>query len=169
MRKYCCENIKLVENYQLAKANNFKCWVIHHRLETHTSDGEERLVELTRFELDALGMYYNRPASELIYLTRGQHNTIHKKDKPCVGNIGHKVSEETKRKMSKVDKSYMQTDAYKVAHRAGIAKSNYKVSDETKKKMSERRQGNHWYNNGTVEILAKACPSGYKKGRIKQN
>jgi len=167
MRKYFCENIELIENYQLAKSHNFKGWVIHHRLETHTSDGEKRIVELTRFELDALGMYYNRPASELIYLTRGQHNTIHKKGKPCIGNIGHKVSEETKRKMSKVDKSYMQTEAYRAALRAGKAKSNYKISDETKKKMSERRRGNHWYNNGVVQVLAKACPSGYKKGRIK--
>lgn len=167
MKKYCCENTELIENYQLAKSCNFKGWVIHHRLETHTSDSEKRIVELTRFELDALGMYYNRPASELIYLTRGQHNTIHKKDKPCVGSIGSHRSNETKEKMSKVDKSYMQTDAYKLAHRAGIAKSTYKVSDETKRKMSESRQGLHWYNNGAVQVLAKACPLGYKKGRIK--
>ena len=154
MKKYCCENTELVENYQLAKTDNFKGWVIHHRLETHVSTGEKRIVELTRFELDALGMYYNRPASELIYLTRGQHNTIHKKGKPCVGNIGSHRSDETKEKMSKVDKSYMQTDAYKAAHRAGIAK---------------KIQGLHWYNNGVVQVLAKTCPLGYKKGRIKQN
>lgn len=167
MKKFCCENKDLIENYQLAKTNNFKGWVIHHRLETHTSNGERRLVELTRFELDALGMYYNRPASELIYLTRGQHNTIHKKDKPCVGNIGKHHSDETKEKMSKVDKSYMQTDAYRAALRAGKAKSNYIMSDETKKKMSESRKGLHWYNNGVVQVLAKTCPPGYKKGRIK--
>lgn len=167
MKNYCCESIELIENYQLAKANNFKGWVIHHKLETHTSDGEKRIVELTRFELDALGMYYNRPASELMYLTRGQHNAIHKKDRHCVGNIGRHHSDETKEKMSKVDKSYMQTDAYRTALQVGKAKSNYKVSDETKKKMSESRQGLHWYNNGAVQVLAKACPSGYKKGRIK--
>lgn len=167
MKKFCCENMSLIENYQLAKTNNFKGWVIHHRLETHTSDGERRLVELTRFELDALGMYYNRPASELIYLTRGQHNTIHKKDKPCVGNIGKHHSDETKEKMSKVDKSYMQTDAYRSALRAGKAKSNYKMSDEHKKKVSESHKGFHWYNNGVVQVLAKTCPPGYKKGRIK--
>ena len=49
-----------------AKADNFIGWDRHHRLETHNSDGERRLVNLTVDELKALDMYYNRPAEELI-------------------------------------------------------------------------------------------------------
>ena len=78
---YCCEDIFQIENYSLAKADNFIKWDIHHRLETNNSDGERRLVDLTADELKALGMYYNRPASELIFITHGDHTSLHNKKK----------------------------------------------------------------------------------------
>ena len=77
MSKMICLEKEKIENYQLAKADNFKGWVIHHRLETHNSDGERRLVIISKAELIALDMYYNRPASELIYLTRSEHAYLH--------------------------------------------------------------------------------------------
>ena len=40
-------------------------------------------------------------------------------------------------------------------------------SEETRKKMSESRKGTHLYNNGDTSILAKTCPEGFVKGRIK--
>lgn len=77
---YCIpEQIKQIENYKLAKKDNFDGWCIHHRLETHNSDGEKRLVDLSREELIVLDMYYNRPASELIFLTRSEHIKLHNK------------------------------------------------------------------------------------------
>src|SRR5574344_2707214 len=78
---YCCEDISQIENYSLAKADNFIKWDIHHRLETNNSDGERRLVDLTRDELKALDMYYNRPASELIFMTHSEHISLHRKVK----------------------------------------------------------------------------------------
>lgn len=73
-----CEDVTKVENYEKAKADNFVNWVQHHRLETHNSDGEKRLVQITAEELKALDMYYNRPAEELIWLTRAEHINIHR-------------------------------------------------------------------------------------------
>ena len=61
------------------KADNFKGWVRHHRLETHTSDGFLRLVQLSKAELIALDMYYDRPAEELIWLKAGEHRKVHGK------------------------------------------------------------------------------------------
>ena len=79
MFAYCIpEQIEQVENYQFAKKDNFDGWHIHHRLETHNSDGEKRLVNLTRAELKALDMYYNRPANELVFLTASEHMKLHK-------------------------------------------------------------------------------------------
>ena len=76
---WCCSECEtLIENYDKAKADNFKDWELHHRLETRTSDGILRPIELTPKELDALGMYKNRPASELIYLTKKEHRAEHK-------------------------------------------------------------------------------------------
>lgn len=75
---YCkVEEQEFVENYEKAKADNFKGWDRHHRLETHNSDGEKRLVPLSVAELKALDMYYNRPANELIWLTKKEHKALH--------------------------------------------------------------------------------------------
>ena len=73
---YCTENEK-IENYELAKADNFIGWDRHHRLETHNSDGERRLIDLTVDELKALDMYYNRPPEELIWLKHSDHKKLH--------------------------------------------------------------------------------------------
>lgn len=72
------EEIEEIENYKVAKEDDFKGWNIHHRLETHNSDGEKRIVNLTVEELKELGMYFNRPAKELIFLTRSEHAKLHK-------------------------------------------------------------------------------------------
>lgn len=63
----------LIENYELAKADNFKDWVIHHRLEC-TLDGE---YANSMDDLKRMNMYYNRPYFELIYLTKSQHSKLH--------------------------------------------------------------------------------------------
>ena len=80
-QKYCSEAVSKIENYTLAKADNFIDLDIHHRLETHNSDGERRLVDLTKDELKVLGMYYNRPASELIFMKHSEHISLHRKEK----------------------------------------------------------------------------------------
>lgn len=77
-QRYCCEPLSNVENYEKAMADNFNGWHIHHRYECHDSNGERRLVDLSRAELKALGMYWNRPASELIWMTEAEHIQLHK-------------------------------------------------------------------------------------------
>lgn len=76
-----CKDLEKVENYEQAKADNFIGWDRHHRLETHNSDGERRLVDLTVDELKALDMYYNRPPEELIWLRSSEHTKLHWKGK----------------------------------------------------------------------------------------
>src|SRR5574344_2797908 len=80
-QQYCCQDISQIENYSLAKADNFIKWDIHHRLETNNSDGEHRLVDIASKELMKLDMYYNRPASELIFMKHGDHVALHNKGK----------------------------------------------------------------------------------------
>ena len=116
--RYCSE-IENVENYEAAKKDNFNGWNLHHRLETHNSDGERRLVDISRDELKALDMYWHRPAAELIFLTKSEHISLHKKGKPS-GRKGTHHSEETKKKMSEAKRI---------------------MSEETRNKMSEARKG----------------------------
>lgn len=68
-----CRDLERVENYTLAVADNFRGWVLHHRLEL-TLDGAQAH---TAEELDRLGMYYGRPYFELIFLKKSEHITLH--------------------------------------------------------------------------------------------
>ena len=144
--KQYCKDYQNIENYEKAKKDNFKGWECHHRLETHTSDGERRLVDITQKELKALGMYYNRPPEELIFLTTREHNAFNK---------GKPKSDETRRKMKR-NKNFL----------------GYKHSEEAKKKIGEAQKGNkhtlgmHWYNNGKINTVAKECPDGFVPGRL---
>lgn len=143
--KYC-KDYKNIENYERAKADNFKGWEVHHRLETHNSDGERRSVDISHKELKALGMYYNRPAEELIFLTTREHHAI------------RKVSEETKNKLR--------------AAKKGEKNPNYGKHHtfEARQKIAEanriNRTGRHWYNNGKENKFCYECPDGFVPGRL---
>ena len=168
--KRYCSDIENVENYQKAKKDDFVGWHCHHRLETHNSDGERRLVDISYKELQALGMYYHRPASELIFLTSREHNSLHHK--------GKLISEETRKKLSEARKGnkyalgYHHTDETK--KKIGEARKGKHRSEETRKKLSEAAKGNknvrgtRWYNNGKISIRAKECPDSFVPGRIKK-
>lgn len=157
-RRLCSTDLSNIENYDKAIADKSITWVIHHRLETHNSDGEVRLVSISRDELKALGMYYNRPADELIFLTSTDHTKLH--------NKYLLFSEETRRNMSiaqkarKGKKQYMQTEEYK-----------RKVSEAKKKAhiVTRGSTGMHWYNNGIKSVFAFECPKGFVSGRLIQN
>ncbi len=69
IRQYCCEDISLIENYEKAVNDSTQMWVCHHR--------NEITMNARRSTLKKRGMYYNRPASELIFLTNSEHSTLH--------------------------------------------------------------------------------------------
>ena len=154
-KQYCKEPEK-IENYEKAKKDNFKGWCCHHRLETHNSDGERRLVDITAEELIALGTYWNRPSSELIFLTISEHASLHQKGK-------HR-SEETKKKMSEANKGKHHTEETK--KKMSEAMKGKKHSAESKKRMSESHKGRRWFNNGEKCVRAKECPPGFIPGRL---
>ena len=123
-----CRHPELIENYSKAIADNSEIWACHHRLETHNSNGERRLVDILGPELIALGLYYDRPPEELIFLTQTEHMRLHRIGKPGAMKDKHH-SDETKRKMSESHKGKPK-------------------SEEHKRKLSEahkgKRKGMHW-------------------------
>ena len=187
--KYC-KNPENIENYEKAKKDNFVGWDCHHRLETNTSDGIRREVDILAEELQALGIYYNRPASELIFLTISEHQILHNKGKQKSketkkkiseskkgsipwnkGEKGKRLSEETKKKMSEAKKGKHLSEEHK--KKLSEAKKGKNFSKEHKKKLSEAHKGKniwirgrHWYSNGKISIRAKECPEGFIPGRI---
>lgn len=149
-----CRTPNLIENYDKAVADDTQVWVCHHRLETHNSDGERRLVDISREELKVLGMYYDRPSEELIFLTKAEHMSLHHKGMKGKGMTGKHHSEETRKKMSeswKYDKHF---------------------SEETKKKMKQslkgQHKGKHWFNNGEICTRCFDCPKGFVPGILRK-
>lgn len=73
---YCCEDISLIENYQEALISPKK-YQVHHRLELHP-DGS---VRFSSKSLKTIGLYYKRPACELIFIERSAHRKLHTQGK----------------------------------------------------------------------------------------
>ena len=163
--KHYCKDYEKIENYQKAKKDNFVGWHCHHRLETHNSDGIRREVDIPMEELKALGMYYNRPAEELIFLTESEHNAYNK---------GKKRSDETRKRMSEARRRMPMPKSEETRRRMSEAHKGKTKSEEHKKKLSESAKGKNtwikgrrWFNNGKTNIRAKECPEGFVPGRLR--
>ena len=141
VKNFCKDDISLIENYNPAIADKEQTWQCHHRRELETP--RKKLIEI--------GEYFNRPASELIFLTPFEHNSLHAslKFKGNKNMLGKHHTDETKIKISETLKGH-------------------KLYEETKLKMSEARKGLHWFNNGIIAVIAKTCPEGFVSGRIKK-
>ena len=145
-----CKEYENIENYQKALADNFVGWCCHHR----------KGVYIAVEKLKALGMYYNRPASELIFLTESEHDILHKK--------GKSLSEEHRKKLSEAHKGKKRSEET----RKKIAEAKKNISEETRKKIAEAKKGNtatkgmRWFNNGKINKRCYECPPGFMPGML---
>lgn len=73
LKNICKDDICLIENYDKAINDQTQTWECHHILETDLNMSRQQLIDIKR--------YYNVPASELIFLTRDEHNKIHRTGK----------------------------------------------------------------------------------------
>lgn len=180
-RRYCTDITK-VENYDLAKADNFESWACHHRLETHKYKDRSRKEWVKRDEnvprkmLIAFGVYFDRPPEELVYLRATEHTSLH--------NLGKRTSEETKRKLSEFNRGkkigpFSEEHKRKISealkgkskseeHRRKNAEAHRgkKISEETRRKRSIAQKGYHWWNDGKVNVRGRACPEGFVPGML---
>ena len=131
-KKYCCEDISLIQNYELAIADTTQTWVCHHKRGILENDLRE------------IGEYYHRPASELIFLTEADHKHIHNSGKNH-WLFGKHHSEESKKKMSKAKKGKHLSEAHKIS--ISISNKGREVSAKTRIKISNSNKGKkHEYN-----------------------
>jgi len=160
-KEYTSQYIE-IENYKTAIEDKTQTWVCHHRLETHFSDGTLRPVnaQLSVEELKELNMYYGRPAEELIFLTRADHNILH--------NLGKKAGEETRKKLSELAKGRPSPQRGKPSPLKGIPRT-----EKTRKKLSEILKGKNdwikgktWFNNGLINVRRLECPEGFTPGML---
>ena len=140
-KSYCKDDISLIENYDKAIADD-NIWDCHHRREMTTS--KKQLLEL--------GEYFNRPANELIFLTKAEHRSLHN----TLKFKGKPLPEEHKQKMSESLKG--KTPWNKGKH----------YTEAQKHKMSEYRKGLNCFNNGIKNVFARECPEGFVRGILKK-
>lgn len=106
-RMYCCDPIESIQGFKEALESSEK-YHIHHRFEE---------MGLSQADLKELGMYYKRPACELIFMNGREHNTMHATLIPTDNLIkgqfkdGHipEFTEEHRRHISEAKKGVKQT------------------------------------------------------------
>ena len=134
-----CKDYENIENYHKAKADNFNGWNCHHR----------KGVDIPREELKALGMYYNRPAEELIFIKLSEHSSLHNKGKPKTEEHKNKISETLKGKLDgENNPMYGKHHSEESKKKIGEKSKGRYPSAETRKKMSEAHKGKPGPNKG---------------------
>lgn len=186
-KQYCREDITHIKNYAEAVADKTRTWLCHH------INGEP-FTGFCRKDLIKMNMYEQRPASELMFVTRKMHEDIHGSCKTAGksnkgrSNKGRTPSKETRQKLSDAKKGKHPSEESRkkmsVAkkgttlseeHRQKLSESHKgkHLSDETRKKMSSAHKGKllgkHLYNNGLKNVAAFECPEGFVPGRIIYN
>lgn len=121
-KKFCREDISMIENYEQALADSTQTWHCHHRDEIRILPSGMKVIR-SKQDLIENGRYYKCPANELIFLTPNEHQRLHHtgiKRKPFTAEhrqklsaakqgenhprYGKTVSEETRKKMSAAQK-----------------------------------------------------------------
>ena len=114
LKNYCSEPIENIENYDKAIIDKEHTWDCHHRGEILPCG------IFSPSDLKKFGLYWNRPASELMFIPHGEHKKLHQ--------TGTHRSEETRRKISKAKKG--NPTWIKGRHH----------SEETRRKISETKK-----------------------------
>ena len=111
-------------------------------------------------------MYYNVPASHLIFLTKADHTKIHR--------LNIHIDESTKEKMSQASKQRQPSKNTK--QKISLSMKRHHRTNEHCKNISISKQGSKnptygkkCYNNGVINVFAKTCPEGFKLGRLNTN
>ena len=149
-KEYCCEKLSMIENYEEAMNDTAHTWDCHHRAE---------ILPCGHFKIEDLkkhGLYYDRPAKELVFLKHKDHLCLHFGGVPLTPEMRRKISDANKGKPKSEETKRKLSEAHK----------GKKASEETKRKMSEMRKGKKAkpFSEEHKKRISEAC-----KGRIPWN
>ena len=166
-KQFCKDDISLIENYDKAVADKTQIWHCHHRLECVCG------WDTSPDELKSQGMYYNRPASELIFLTQAEHNRTHKVGRARTEETRNKIRETLLGSRFSAERRHNLSLAQRKARLDPEVRKHYSHphTEETKRKIAEankNRIGKVYYNNGEINVLCRPgeCPEGFIRGRL---
>ena len=129
-KKYCSEDISLIENFEAAATDTTEVWHIHHR--------NEILEHKTRTQLINENRYYNVPAAELIFLTSVDHKILHGQNVLDESRI--KISENTRGKKHGPMSDEQKQKISEATSGDGNGMYGKHHSDESKNKISQTRK-----------------------------
>lgn len=119
---FCKEDISLIENYDKAIADESNNWVVHHKL------GIREDYCNTADDLILMNLYFHRPASELIFMTKSEHVKLHNKAR--IKEIVKTLSEANRNRVWTAEMRKKVSDKKKGVKRGPM-------SAEHRKKLSE--------------------------------
>lgn len=171
-KKFCSEDISLIENYDKAINDNSQVWHCHHKLEI-----QGKFINSLEL-LKKCGLYYNVPAWQLIFLTVSEHRSLHgnnRSAKTCQkisdARKGKHLSAKHRQKLSERVKAVMQRQEVrqKISKRTKEAMQRPEVQQKMSEAHKGKIKGYFWWNNGVVNKRAKECPGPeWKPGRIRK-
>ena len=141
--EFCCENVSKIENFEKAM-NDKEMWHCHHRLETHDENGNEREYSISVKTLKEQGLYFNRPANELIFLRMSEHRSLHNRIQASSHSAYLKKYYEDHPELRKQKSEKMKELAKNPEYLKKISdgvKRHHKEHPETREKISQARKG----------------------------
>lgn len=136
--KCFCTDYTKIENYEEAISDKTQTWDCHHRNERFYSSQE----------LKDLGLYYDCPPCELIFLKVPEHKKQYHKGAQHTEDWNEKISKSMKGKQTWWKGKHHSEEAKK---KIGEKSKNRKHTESSRKKMSESAKkrasntlGKHW-------------------------
>jgi len=127
--KVCKDNITEIEGFYKAISDRSERYDCHHRLETHDEFGNLRNVLISSGELIKQDLYYNRPASELVFLKKSEHSELHRQFSSI---DGHRYLNDESRRTEYTSNYRLDKDRY-----AKQLESNKKYQDKHREEIRE--------------------------------
>ena len=154
-KKYCREDISLIENYELAVSDTNEMWAIHHRDECKVLPSGITVIR-TAAELKEDGRYYKCPANELIFLTNSEHFKLHRSHLSPSGFTGRHHSEEAKKSIrTKLTGRKRPLRNAVWSAKLGYWRGKNKTNEQKAKwcaLIAERKEAYHLYKNNGGEL-----------------
>lgn len=159
-----CKEYELVENYNEAVADTEKKWVLHHRKEL-VATGGERFMRAE--ELIELGLYFDLPKEDLIFLRKDIHDAMHKKECPNTEESNRKRSEAMKgREFSKAHRMHLAEKKFGNTNAKGTIRSD-EYKEKQKTSHLGKKKGWIWIHNNYINVQimkGTAIPNGFELG-----